>query len=94
MIQKPPVELLPGKITDYTDRASVSISMTGHCKAYLLEALHKEGYTTVVSDYCRDIIARHIAEVLDISPLQILSDSASPKRSAQSEQRRSRYSAG
>ena len=93
MIQKPPVELLPGKITDHTQRASISFSVTGHMKAYILEALHKEAYTTSVGEYVRDIVARHVAETLDISPLQILSNAPSVQATAERNRQR-RYHAG
>jgi hypothetical protein len=41
-------------------------------KAYLIQALHQEAFTTSTAEYIRVILANHLSEVLGIPAAQIL----------------------
>jgi hypothetical protein len=68
-----PSNLLPGDLDDYVrGKTNVAVTMTPQMKALVIEGLHKEGFTTSVSQYVRVILANHLAELLEMSVTEVM----------------------
>lgn len=71
--RKPPGQLLFGDLEDHVRTwPNLSLKVSPQMKAHLMNALHQEGWTLSVSEYLRVIVARHVAEVLNLSAAEVL----------------------
>ena len=74
MVRKQPGDVFVANLTDnIRDWPQVTVKVSPQMKAHVIEALHEEGWTLSMSEYIRVVLAKHVAEVLHMTPVEVIS---------------------